>query len=979
MANTISNNKISHLVSSQLPFFVRNDHENFVRFMEAYYEYLEQDTKVVNRIKNVQSFQDVDRTIDEFSDKLYENFLKFIPEDAFVDKRLLLKNIKDFYRARGTEKAARFLMRIIFDEEIEFYYPKKDVLRVSDGKWFKQQSLRISGTEIDGVADSSLTGLERFIATTITGSISGSTAIVERVDRFYEQGTLVDELIISNVNGDFENGESVSTTYNDEFGVEHDIESVTFGGIINSVTIDNEGTGYSIGDPVVIVSNTGTGACVTVSQISTGNLASITVVDGGAGYQNGNFLLITGGGGSGANANVSSVTTDERVHPNTYNISNSTIIVEANTQIGNSVYTNLKSSNALSWIANGLHFWRYANTGPARTILVISAGSEYTSAPTMSIIANNAIQSLGILGKMEIVNAGQNYTRGDTIEITNVYGGYGGGALGNVYNVNSAASNAISEIRFKEMTGHIIGGSGYDINFLPVANVVSSTGNGANIIVTSLLGSGVEMIAANSTLGAIQRVVITNRGSSYEDAYADATGSGDGNANLSVSVLQGVYEYPGRFLNDDGFISSYNFIQDRDYYQNFSYVIKTRQSIDKYRQVMKELNHPAGTKMFGEYMTVNETYDGIEEDRFATRDTITKQKSTLLAFINTSNGFVNPVVWIPGHTLVPGDTITLEFISGNVLNAAMATSTYTPNGIYTIGNAIVDFVEVNSGKYLQGSMNIRNTSGETVLTGVHISPDGKRMYTLGFSRGRVYEYTLGRPWDVTTARLAGSHGKYSPAIIETQPRSLVFSANGDYFYTMGVRNTITQYIMTESWNAQTAIFHTSSLNVASSNTLGAVYGFSFSANGDYLYIGAGGTGKTLQLRCTENWNVNTAVSVTEKTLAVGISGMTFNESGNLMIILVGSGVVYTFGLANNWNINSAVEITSSRSSSLFSLYATGGQDLKFRPDGLMFYSTDYNNDQVIQVPLTQAWNCNTMLIATSSVIYEGVLAGTTVT
>ena len=268
MANTVSNNKISHLVSTQLPFFVRNDHDNFVRFMEAYYEYVEQDTKVVNRIKNVQSFQDVDRTIDDFSEKLYENFLKFIPKDTAVDKRLLLKNIKDFYRARGTEKAAKFLMRIIFDEEIEFYYPKKDVLRVSDGKWFKQKSIRISGTEIDGVADSTLTGLEKYIATRLTGVTSGATALVERVDRFYEQGTLVDELIISNVNGDFTNGENVTSMYDDENGITHTIISATFSGIINSLTIVDEGSGYSIGDPVVIVSNTGSGACVSVSQVS---------------------------------------------------------------------------------------------------------------------------------------------------------------------------------------------------------------------------------------------------------------------------------------------------------------------------------------------------------------------------------------------------------------------------------------------------------------------------------------------------------------------------------------------------------------------------------------------------------------------------------------------------------------------------------------------------------------------------------------
>jgi sulfur relay (sulfurtransferase) DsrC/TusE family protein len=109
----ISENKISTLVSSQLPFFVRNDHENFVAFLEAYYEWMEQTQGVVNVAKSMKDQLDLDKT-DIFVQQFYNNFLPLIPQNVLVDKNLLVKNIKDFYKSRGTEKSVRFLMRILF-------------------------------------------------------------------------------------------------------------------------------------------------------------------------------------------------------------------------------------------------------------------------------------------------------------------------------------------------------------------------------------------------------------------------------------------------------------------------------------------------------------------------------------------------------------------------------------------------------------------------------------------------------------------------------------------------------------------------------------------------------------------------------------------------------------------------------------------------------------------------------------------------
>src|SRR6185503_19417687 len=179
-----TNNKISILVAEQAPFFVRNDHQTFLDFLSAYYRYLEQANTtpefghVVERSRNLLNYNDIDTTMDALSDKLYDKYLVNFPTTTLADKTIILKRAKDFYRAKGTEKSFKFLMRAVYGQELTFYYPKKDVLRASDGKWYIQKTLRILNNAIDGVANNSVGGMDEFINTSITGNTSGATAIV---------------------------------------------------------------------------------------------------------------------------------------------------------------------------------------------------------------------------------------------------------------------------------------------------------------------------------------------------------------------------------------------------------------------------------------------------------------------------------------------------------------------------------------------------------------------------------------------------------------------------------------------------------------------------------------------------------------------------------------------------------------------------------------------------------------------------------
>ena len=63
----------------------------------------------------------------------------------------------------------------------------------------------------------------------------------------------------------------------------------------------------------------------------------------------------------------------------------------------------------------------------------------------------------------------------------------------------------------------------------------------------------------------------------------------------------GLTIYPGKYIDTKGFLSWNNRLQDNYYYQEFSYVIRVSELVDKYRNIIKSLVHPSGTKMFGDY------------------------------------------------------------------------------------------------------------------------------------------------------------------------------------------------------------------------------------------------------------------------------------------------------------------------------------------------------------------------------------------
>ena len=126
--------KTSLLIPSQLPEYIRDDpsYEKFVLFLQSYYEWLEENGNVLDRSNKILSYADIDNTTDEFLQYYANDFLQYIPESAFVDRREAVRFAKQLYQAKGVPSSFKFLFRMLYNSDFEYYMTKDSVLRASD-------------------------------------------------------------------------------------------------------------------------------------------------------------------------------------------------------------------------------------------------------------------------------------------------------------------------------------------------------------------------------------------------------------------------------------------------------------------------------------------------------------------------------------------------------------------------------------------------------------------------------------------------------------------------------------------------------------------------------------------------------------------------------------------------------------------------------------------------------------------------------
>ena len=504
----------------------------------------------VQNIQDLLNFRDPDKVISNFLTKFRNEFLNTLPETLSngVDKRKLIKNIKSLYRAKGTNKGHQLFFRLLFGIESEIFYPREQMLRVSDGKWDTKKILRAIGT----VGNTS-----NLIGRTIQGETSNATAIVENVFKFLIGANEVTEFILNDetITGTFQTNEVIRGTATDDDDI---FIKATVTALPSVITISNGGSLYNTGDTVDITSG-GQGAIVQVNGIGRGSITEIIVNDGGSGYEIDDDIDFTntGTGGGSARAKVSVVNGGFTQEISTSSTEDH-IVLEDETTRGDP-YT-------------GNKIVQESGSGDITDVRIVSQGNNYLSLPTVTVDETTGSGA-------DVFAYGSEIGKVLSLRIIEYGAGYEASP-------SPPTLTLPSYIVLSNLTGSFVVGetvTGVDITSTAVTATVVSYNSGTGVLKVS---SPSGTFAENSSL--------------TSDGGSTAIVEKNNLATASVTV-DNLIDTVGTYINQDGHISElFMKIQDSLYYQDFSYVIKVGRIINDWRDSFKKTVHSAGFYFTGQ-------------------------------------------------------------------------------------------------------------------------------------------------------------------------------------------------------------------------------------------------------------------------------------------------------------------------------------------------------------------------------------------
>ena len=233
---------------------------------------------------------------------------------------------------------------------------------------------------------------------------------------------------------------------------------------------------------------------------------------------------------------------------------------------------------------------------------------------------------------------------------------------------------------------HLTGGQGYTQDKLPTITISTVGGSGANLTVSTILGDGERLTPRGNTQpGQIETILVVAGGSGYvAPPRVDLTKYGDGTATANAFLETPYVTLGGKWTTSDSILSSSDRkIQGRGYYHDFSYVLSAQVEFSKYRDIVKELLHPAGMAFYGEFAKLDELATTIDASSIVIN-------TELGGSVNVGNGSIivygsNTKFNVANseYILIPGATIAIDSQIRTV-NAIIDNVTFTVTSAFTI-------------------------------------------------------------------------------------------------------------------------------------------------------------------------------------------------------------------------------------------------------------------------------------------------------
>lgn len=308
----------------------------------------------------------------------------------------------------------------------------------------------------------------------------------------------------------------------------------------------------------------------------------------------------------------------------------------------------------------------------------------------------------------------------------------------------------------------------------------------------------------------------------------------------------------------------------------------------------------------------------------------------------------------------------LSLVSGSTYDITASAGTITADGtpvtaakMNNLEQGVYDAhlygtAEYNVSSYSYASKSFSVATQDGAPYDVCFNTDGTKMFIIGSANDTVYQYTLSTGWDVSTASYASK--SFSVTTQESSPSGLAFNIDGTKMYVIGTSSDkVFQYTLSTGWDVSTASYASKYCSTSSQESTGQ--GLAFNTDGTKMYITGNSNDTVYQYTLSTAWDVSTG-SYASKSFSVTTQdsdprGIAFNTDGTLMYIAGNTNdTVYQYRLSTAWDVSTAsyTNVSVSVSSQESSLQA-----ICFGDNASKMYIVGNANDTVYQYTCGDAY------------------------
>ena len=681
-------NSLAYLITNQVPDYIKAEFPQFVLFLEKYYEFLDQDGEVNNVLLNASSFSDINNTLETFIPSFREQYLQMFPKDSLITDRRLIKFIREFYEAKGSEESILFIFRTFFNEHVDIIYPSTYVLKPSDGVWINREKMRITTDDTISLDPFDLKGKRAKIYSYIDiGSVSTFETYnitIDEVTRLAYSTVPTYELYVKQEQNDVVILPGAGANAR-PLVVDGEIKAITGDPAVSARDFDPAENfdiyarfyipdhGFTTGDCVIYDPMEGSAIGglipyrqyfvkvidsryfrlyrdkIALQQVPTRtffrsanvNISTNTITIAAHGYNTGDLVVYkadsTGIGGLDdfgvyyvikINNNTiklaeSLIDSDPRyclddtyfaadyVTISTYSELNLTSVGVGNFHaLSKEYFINFTSAGtgdeqrfidamdapgsgynaipAITFIsdigATGATAQAHLNaTGGIEYVSMLTGGTGYAEESTIVSFSTDSIRSFVYIDEFADKYGYLTRSITDTVDIVSISGTPNYGFLqGEVYSISESGSTGQYVFSFPDTS----------LNYFAGDYVQFGVDNRASVIIDSV-----------NAQGRPTKVRIFSSGSGFEAEKFTATITSTSGSNCVLSFTTGaITSIQEGFQNRQGMLSDVNKLQDNYYYQNYSYVLRSKVPSVNWMTMVKNTVHPAGMAIFSELL-----------------------------------------------------------------------------------------------------------------------------------------------------------------------------------------------------------------------------------------------------------------------------------------------------------------------------------------------------------------------------------------